>query len=200
MNLVRARRRAAAHRAEPAAPGRRPSLPEVRGYTVAPVAPADAREWAAYATLPDVMRFTSSSVRGVDDMLAIIERTRSGDAHAPVHFALRTPEGALAGTVGFHTISPLNRTAEVTYDVHPGHWGRGLATAACRAAVRWGFAERGWVRVQATTLEPHVVSQRVLVKCGFTLEGRLRHFRLVRGVPSDYLLFARLPGDPDPAP
>lgn len=176
------------------------TLPEVPGYEVAPVAPADAEEWTAYAMLPEVMRFTSSSVRGVADVLAIIERTRSGDANAPVHFALRTPAGALAGTVGFHTISALNRTAEVTYDVHPAHWGRGLATAACRAAVRWGFAERGWVRVQATTLEPHVVSQRVLQKCGFTFEGRLRHFRIVRGVPSDYLLYARLAGDPEGTP
>jgi [ribosomal protein S5]-alanine N-acetyltransferase len=176
------------------------TAPSLAGYTVAPVTPADAQEWTAYATLPEVTRYTSSSVGGVADVLAIVERTRSGDANAPIHFALRTPAGELAGTVGFHTISSLNRTAEVTYDVHPRHWGRGLATAACRAAVRWGFAERGWVRVQATTLVPHVASQRVLQKCGFAFEGRLRHYRLVRGVPSDYLLYARLAGDPDPAP
>ncbi len=174
--------------------------PELPGYVLNPIEPADAAEWTAYAIRPEVMRFTSSTVRGVDDVLAIIGRTRSGEPQAPVHFALRTPAGRLAGTVGFHTISPLNRTAEVTYDVHPDFWGRGLATAACRAAVRWGFAARGWVRVQATTLEPHLASQRVLAKCGFALEGRLRHFRLVRGEPRDYLLFARLPGDPDGDP
>lgn len=171
-------------------------LPQLPGWAVAPVAPEDAPEWTAYAMRPEVMRFTSSSVRGVDDVLAIIARTRSGEANAPVHFALRTPAGRLAGTVGFHTISSLNRTAEVTYDLHPEFWGQGLATAACRAAVHWGFEQRAWVRVQATTLEPHVASQRVLAKCGFALEGRLRNFRLVRGEPRDYLLFARLPGDP----
>jgi ribosomal-protein-alanine N-acetyltransferase len=174
------------------------TLPLLPGLQVAPVAPSDATEWTDYAMRPEVMRFTSSTVGGVEDMLAIIARTRSGEPAAPVHFALRTPEGRLAGTVGFHTISPLNRTAEVTYDVHPDFWGRGLATAACRAAVRWGFDHRGWVRVQATTLVEHVVSQRVLARCGFAVEGRLRHFRRVRGEPRDYLLFARLPGDPDP--
>lgn len=173
------------------------SLPLIEGFAVAPVAPEDAGDWTAYAMLPEVMRFTSSSVRGVDDVLAVIARTRSGEPAAPVHFALRTPAGRLAGTVGFHTVSPLNRTAEVTYDVHPDFWGRGLATAACRAAVAWGFAQRGWVRVQATTLEPHHASQRVLARCGFAYEGRLRHFRLVRGEPRDYLLFARLAGDPE---
>jgi [ribosomal protein S5]-alanine N-acetyltransferase len=170
--------------------------PPMPGWSVAAVGLADAEDWTAYAVLPEVMRHTSSSVRGVADVLAIIQRTLSGEPGAPAHFTLRTPAGRLAGTVGFHTISPLNRTAEVTYDVHPGFWGQGLATAACAEAVRWGFEQRGWLRIQATTLEPHLASQRVLAKCGFAYEGRLRHYRLVRGEPRDYLLFARLAGDP----
>jgi RimJ/RimL family protein N-acetyltransferase len=173
------------------------NAPRVNGYHVAPVAPEDAADWTAYAIRPEVQRLTSSTVAGVDDVMAIIQRTRTGEPAAPVHFALRTPAGRLAGTVGFHTVSPLNRTAEVTYDVHPDFWGRGLATAACRAAVAWGFAERGWVRVQASTLEAHGASQRVLARCSFRFEGRLRHFRIVRGEPRDYLMFARLPGDPE---
>lgn len=163
---------------------------------LAPVSPADAEAWAAYAVLDEVRHFTSSSTQSVADVLAMIERTRSGEPAAPVHFAIRTAQGLLVGTVGFHTISPVNRTAEVTYDIHPACWGRGLATLACSAAVRWGFEERGWLRIQATVLEPHLASQRVLSKCGFAYEGRLRHHRLVRGEPRDYLLYARLVGDP----
>jgi RimJ/RimL family protein N-acetyltransferase len=63
----------------------------------------------------------------------------------------------------------------------------------CRAATEWAFRAKGWVRVQATTLEANVASQRVLQKCGFLLEGRLRNFRLVRGEPHDYLVFSRVP-------
>lgn len=156
----------------------------------------DAEAWAAYATLPDVMRHTSSTATSVADVAAIIERGLEREPASPVHFAIVEADGGrFVGHVGFHTISPLNRSAEVTYDVHPDHWGRGIASAACSAALRWGFAERGWQRIQATTLETNLASQQVLRKCGFAYEGRLRHFRIVRGEPRDYLMFSALPGD-----
>ena len=173
--------------------------PEIAGHLVAPMRVGDAAEWAAYATLPEAQRYTSTAVRSAADIVPMIERTLSGDPAAPVLFAVRDPSGRFVASVGFHTVSPLNRSAEVTYTVHPAHAGRGLATLACRAAVAWGFADRGWVRVQATTLPDHAASQRVLAKCGFRLEGTLRNFRIVRGEPRDYLLFARVPGDADVA-
>ena len=70
-----------------------------------------------------------------------------------------------------------------------------LASAACDAATRWGFAVRGWQRIQATTLVANTASQRVLVKCGYQREGLLRNFRRVRGQPADYWMFATVPGD-----
>jgi RimJ/RimL family protein N-acetyltransferase len=155
---------------------------------------ADAHDWGEYALLPEVKRYTSGTEQTVADLVPEIERTLANNPNAPILFAVREPATRrLVATVGFHTVSSLNRTAEVTYTVHPAHWGRGLATAVCAATVRWGFEHKGWVRVQATTLVEHVASQRVLVKCGFELEGRLRNFRIVRGVPSDYLLYARVP-------
>lgn len=170
------------------------SVPALTGYLLAPLAPADAPEWAEYAVLPEVKRLTSSSVESVADLLPMIERSRSADPNAPLLFSVReAASGCFVSAVGFHTVSALNRSAEVTYDVRPGHWGRGLATAVCEAAVAWAFAEKGWVRIQATTLVEHVASQRVLAKCGFGYEGRLRNFRIVRGEPRDYLMFSRLP-------
>lgn len=170
------------------------SVPALTGYLLAPLAPADAPEWAEYAVLPEVKRLTSSSVESAADLLPMIERSRSADPNAPLLFSVReAASGRFVSVVGFHTVSALNRSAEVTYDVRPEHWGRGLATALCEAAVAWAFAEKGWVRIQATTLVEHVASQRVLAKCGFAYEGKLRNFRIVRGEPRDYLMFSRLP-------
>jgi ribosomal-protein-alanine N-acetyltransferase len=173
------------------------STPEIPGFAVAPMALADAAAWAEFALRPEVTHFTSSVARSVDDLVPMIERTLSAEPNAPWLFAVRDPRsGELVVTVGFHTVSALNRSAEVTYTVRPEHWGRGLATAACDGAVRWAFARQGWVRVQATTLESHVASQRVLQKCGFEFEGKLRNFRIVRGEPRDFLLYARVPSGP----
>lgn len=159
-----------------------------------PIAPDDAAEWFEFAALPEVKRHTSSTVESLADVQAAIGRTLTGEASAPVYFALRDAASSqLAAVVGYHSRSPLNRTAEISYEVRPALWGRGVATRVCRAAVAWGFDHLGLVRVQATTLEENVASQRVLAKAGFDIEGKLRNFRLVRGVPRDYLLFSMIP-------
>lgn len=160
----------------------------------------DADAWGRYALLPTVARDRSSDAASVQDLAALIERSLARDPTASVYFALVSAGSAqLLGTVGFHGVNPLHHSAEISYDVHPDHWGRGLASAACEAAVRWGFDECGWHRVQATVLDSNGASQRVLQKCGFALEGRLRQVRHVRGRPRDHLLYSRLASDPAPA-
>lgn len=164
------------------------------GYHLRLLRADDAPAWAAFAVLPAVKLHTSSTINSVADLLPHIERAAAPDPNAPLHFAL-CDEAArrLVGVVGFHTISTLNRTAEITYMLHPDAWGRGLATACTQAAVAWGFGVRQWVRIQGTVLEPNLASQRVLLKAGFEFEGRLRNFRIVRDLPRDYLLFAITP-------
>jgi len=171
-------------------------LPQVPGFTVRRIQLEDAAAWASYACLPEVKEHTSSTATTVEDVSAIVQRMLAGEPASPVHFVL-APQGSqtLVATVGFHTISALNATAEITYDVAPSHWGRGIATAACRAATLWGFEAKGWHRVQATTVLPNVRSQRVLEHCGFKREGLVRNFRLVRGKPSDYWLYSIIPGE-----
>lgn len=128
------------------------------------------------------------------DLLALIERCNSPEPSAPVQFVVREcVTNLLVASVGFHSISALNRSAEITYGVRPSFWGRGLATSLCIAAVGWGFSQRRWVRIQATTLESNTASQRVLQKAGFHLEGTARNFRMVGGVPRDYLVFSVIP-------
>ncbi|MGN6831166.1 GNAT family N-acetyltransferase [Paucibacter sp. M5-1] len=172
-----------------------PSLP---GFSLRPIQLDDAQAWAAYACLPEVKLHTSSTAASVDDVRREIGKALSGDAAAPIRFAIVDEAGGageLVATVGFHTISPRNGTAEVTYDVTPARWGHGIASAACRAATLWGFAQRGWHRIQATTVLPNIRSQKVLERCGFQREGLLRNFRLVRGQPTDYWLYSAIPGD-----
>ena len=171
-----------------------PGLPRIAGHVVAPIGLEDGADWAEFALLPEVQRYTSSAYASVDDLLPVIRRTLSDDPGAPLLFTVRQAgPGELVATFGFHTISPLNRTAEVTYTVRPEAWGRGLGTHVCNAAVEWGFRARGWVRIQATVLEPNVASRRVLERCGFAFEGTLRNLRIVRGQPSDFLLYATVP-------
>lgn len=172
------------------------ATPSIPGFQVRPLARADASSWAAYVLLDEVRQHTSSTATTLQDVEREIDKTLAAEPATPLRWGLWPADGgALVATVGFHTISPLNRTAEVAYDVAPAHWGRGIARAACRGVVQWGFDTRGWVRVQGTVLLPNIGSQRVLERCGFQREGRLRHYRIVRGQPADYWMYAVLPGE-----
>jgi RimJ/RimL family protein N-acetyltransferase len=142
------------------------------------------------------MRHTSSTASTADELRPMLERVLAGGPEAPLRLVVQRPgEAAIVATVGFHTISALNGTAEITYDVAPEHWRQGIATAACRAASAWGFKVRGWHRIQGTTLLANTASQRVLERCGYQREGVLRNYRIVRGVPTDYLMYAVIAGE-----
>jgi ribosomal-protein-alanine N-acetyltransferase len=100
--------------------------------------------------------------------------------------------GVLVGTIGFHTISEMNRSAEIAYDLAPDCWGRGIASAVCAAVTAWAFAQYGLVRVQATVLDTNLRSDKVLKNCGYSYEGLLRAYRMVRGTPGNFRMYARL--------
>lgn len=171
-------------------------VPVVAGFDVRPLEPGDAAAWAGYACRPEVKLHTSSTLTTVDEVRALLERSNTGEPNSPVRFALvRKGSHALVATVGFHTISAANGSAEITYDVAPAHWGQGIASAACRAATVWGFEQQGWTRVQATVLPANHRSLRVLEKCGFQREGMARNLRVVRGRPADYWLYSAIPGE-----
>lgn len=61
----------------------------------------------------------------------------------------------------------------------PSHWGKGYATEAVGRVVETAFRKFSAHRVQATCWVKNQGSARVLEKCGFRREGRLRGFMRV---------------------
>lgn len=151
----------------------------------------DIEPWYRILAQARVVEHTSWDLAGAADLEPYLEDARTPEAR--VRWALaRRDDDALIGTAGFHTVSPPNRSAEIAYDLAPEVWGQGLARAAVNALVDWAFGQVGLLRVQATTLQSNLRSQRVLEACGFEREGLLRRYRLVRGVPGDFWMFSRL--------
>jgi ribosomal-protein-alanine N-acetyltransferase len=61
---------------------------------------------------------------------------------------------------------------ELLYGIAAEHWGRGYATEAARAMLRYGFERLGFDRVAASTDPPNAASIRVLEKLGMRFERR----------------------------
>jgi [ribosomal protein S5]-alanine N-acetyltransferase len=158
----------------------------------------DAAAWFDYLRLPEVFERTSWNLRSVDDLRGSLEDCLQAGPASPRRMAVvDVPTGRLVGTIGLHTVSDVHRSAEIAYDFAPTHWGRGLATRLCRAVTAWSFETLALHRLQATVLVGNQRSARVLARCGFRHEGLLRGYRMVRGRPGDFDLFARLSTDVD---
>lgn len=80
------------------------------------------------------------------------------------------PEGSVIGVTGLQHLADGDEI-EVGYRFLREHWGRGYATEAALAAIRFGFDELGLDRIVAVTLPTNVASRRVMEKCGLTFVG-----------------------------
>jgi ribosomal-protein-alanine N-acetyltransferase len=79
----------------------------------------------------------------------------------------------LCGAVGLH-VERTHNHAELGYWIGVPYWGRGYATEAAAAVIRYGFDTLDLHRIQASVLAGNPASARVLLKVGMRLEGSLR--------------------------
>ena len=98
-----------------------------------------------------------------------------GDLDAGSDDTLRP--GELVGAVGLE-LDQENRQAELGYWIGKPYWGRGLATEAARAVLRYGFEKLCLNRIHAHYFAHNASSGRVLEKIGMVREGcRREHVR-----------------------
>ncbi len=98
-----------------------------------------------------------------------------------VQFALELREdGVLVGAMGID-VEETHERAELGYWVGAPYWGRGYATEAAVAVLRYGFDELGLNRIYAYHFANNPASGRVMQKIGMTYEGRRRQHTLKWG-------------------
>ena len=166
------------------------------GFNLRQLEHSDVSAWYAYLSLPAVVEHTSWNLRGLDDLQTLCGCYQCPGPDSPSRLAVvDTRDNRMIGTIGFHTVSDVNRSAELAFDFAPDYWGRGIATAMCSAVTQWSYRALSLVRVQATVLESNLASERVLQKCGFTYEGLLRAYRMVRGSPRNFKIYSRIVTD-----
>ena len=158
-----------------------------------PLRESDLSTWFAYLSLPVVHEHTTWHVTSIGQLAQFVSTPDNTTPTSTLRLAvvLRTTD-ELVGAIGFHTVSPEHRTVELAYDFAPSMWGRGVATALAGVAVQWAHADEGFLRVQATVLDSNHRSAAVLERCGFVHEGLMRSYRMVRGTPRDFHLYAHV--------
>jgi RimJ/RimL family protein N-acetyltransferase len=81
------------------------------------------------------------------------------------------------------------RSALLGYTFHPDYWGRGYATEATEAMIRYLFDEFGVTRIESSAHPDNPASLRVMEACGLVYEGLTRQSFWVGAECSDDILY-----------
>lgn len=141
-----------------------------------PFAPEDAA--AVHAHLQDIeMARTTATVphpylEGAAEAWIASLAEKHAEGQTTLAITLREG-GTLVGSMSLQT-ERAHRRGELGYWVGRAHWGRGYATEAADALMRWGFRALGLHRVHAAHMSRNPASGAVLRKLGMRHEGTLR--------------------------
>lgn len=156
---------------------------------------------AIVESLPELRRFLASLPWvAAEQTLASAEvycRTAQADflARRDLPFLMfDKASGQLVGATGLHRTVWATPKTEIGYWCRASTTGQGFVTEAVSALATYAFEHIGAVRIEIVTDEQNVASRRVAERCGFTLEGTLRHERRAPdGSLRNLCLYARLP-------
>jgi RimJ/RimL family protein N-acetyltransferase len=144
------------------------ALLETERLRLRPFARHDVDALHAQWTVPDVRRYLwDGRVIERDEVVAVVEESlASFDARRFGFWAIQEA-GRVIGFTGFRTI-PDSTDVELYYGLARSHWGRGFATEAARATLRYGFDVVGLDPIWLRTDGPNAASVAVMKRLGAT--------------------------------
>lgn len=123
---------------------------------------------------PQILRFLNQSPTDTPDKaLALIDWLNGHYArHEAVQWAITLRDtDRMIGTCGVYGWEREHRRVDIGYHILYQEWGKGYATEATHAMIDWSFANLDLHRIQADCTDGNTGSERVMLKCGFRLEG-----------------------------
>jgi len=106
-------------------------------------------------------------------------------------FVIQKKDGTRIGFI-YHRTNPPYGATEIGYFLVPNERGKGYGTEAVQLMVDYLFLSKDIVRIEAGTNMENKVSQRVLEKAGFKIEGTLRKVAFDRGGWTDHFVHSIL--------
>lgn len=171
-------------------------LPLTRDWYLSEITPADRSAYILHLNDPAVYRYTLHipypySPEDADQWMALVDCLQC-QIGGPSNLAIRNPEGALCGGIGFivNGPPPLPHSVEIGYWLGQPYWGQGVMTSAVKVFCDWLLNHYGFSRLTAHIFRENVASEKVLQKAGFQLEGGMTNYYLKDGVLHDGKLFA----------
>ena len=147
---------------------------ETERLLIRPIRSDDAEQLHAVYGDPEVMRRIPS---GLSDSLDTTRQrvARYADYQGRYGYSLwaviERASGRIVGDCGLFPVEGRGPEVEVAYRLGRAVWGRGYATEAAAACLRYGFDRLDLDRIIAITDPDHVASRRAMEKIGMAFEG-----------------------------
>ncbi|TDL65171.1 N-acetyltransferase [Rhodococcus qingshengii] len=96
------------------------------------------------------------------------------------------------GSCGFLNMKSKHHRAEVGFELSKDYWGKGIASEALEAMVKYGYLHYQLERIEALIEPKNIPSQKLVERLGFIREGLLRHYEFTCGKFDDLYIYSIL--------
>ena len=104
-------------------------------------------------------------------------------------------QGEVIGSCGFLNLVKAHYRSEIGVELSAEHWGKGIASEAFEAIIRYGFQQMNLQRIEALIEPPNNPSQKLVEKQGFIREGLLRNYEYNNGKFDNLYMYSLLNQD-----
>lgn len=108
------------------------------------------------------------------------------------NFAIEYKGKAVGGIGIIKQTDVFRKNAEIGYWVGEKYWNKGIASKALKAMIEYTFENFDIIRLFAHVFDTNIASKRVLKKCGFIEEARLKNVIIKNNEIQDCLIFSIL--------
>lgn len=145
-------------------------------------------EWMNNEKVYSSMHFSVPVV--MENTMRWFENNIGNDKRADVAFE---EDGEIVAFGGLTGVDPTLKKAELYIFVNPKIQAKGYGTKATMQLCEYGFNEMGLHKIYLETNSDNYGAQKVYERCGFKLEGTLRHEYLTKdGEWKDRLYYGKL--------
>jgi [ribosomal protein S5]-alanine N-acetyltransferase len=104
-------------------------------------------------------------------------------------------ENEVIGSCGFLNLVAQHQRTDIGFELSKDYWGKGIASEALEAVIKYGFEKMNMHRIQALIEPPNIRSQKLVEKHGFHREGLLRKYEYTCGKFDDLYMYSLLKED-----
>ena len=111
------------------------------------------------------------------------------------NFAIEYKGSAIGGIGIIQQKDIFRKNAEIGYWLGEKFWDKGISTKALKAMIKYSFDTFDIIRIFAHVFESNIASIRVMTRCGFSEEARLKNAVIKNNKIQDCIIYSILKSD-----